>query len=254
MRIYVETNWLIACVLPHHELRTEALRLLADADAGKCQLRIPEVAFLEARHVVQRETKDHAKAIKTTAESLMSAARSAGRSDLRNLAHALVNAEASYRLPNPQKSLAELSKSCRRFAFSNPVQEQRALDDLGSQMGMRGADITDLYILAAVAADRGLSPEGRSAFMSTNSHEFAVHRSSTKIRRDFYVSRRLVYLDKFDLTRAESQWAKDEASGWAAPRAPQEDPRRREAQGVLSSLPGEALVKALDALKSLLPS
>ena len=73
--IYLETNWLVSYVIPHHPWRSEARSLLEAADRGECSLRIPKVAFLEAWHVVDRETRSHTDAVKSVAGSLSDAAR-----------------------------------------------------------------------------------------------------------------------------------------------------------------------------------
>lgn len=65
---------------------------------------------------------------------------------------------------------------------------------------MRGADITDLHILAAISADRMLDMTRPVAVLSANSHEFSVASSKSKLSRDFYASRKLIYKDRFDLT------------------------------------------------------
>lgn len=71
--VYLETNWLVSYVLPHHAWRADARSLLEAADRGECSLRIPVAAFLEARHVVERETGEHTKAVNAVSESLMAA-------------------------------------------------------------------------------------------------------------------------------------------------------------------------------------
>lgn len=99
--IYVETNWLVSCVLPHHDWRTAALALLGAAERGECVLRIPKVAFLEARHVVERETQDHAKAVSAVSSSFTAAARNLGRPELFEVAKSVNEAVASYRESPP---------------------------------------------------------------------------------------------------------------------------------------------------------
>ncbi|HEU4537110.1 MAG TPA: hypothetical protein VFS00_23475 [Polyangiaceae bacterium] len=255
MVVYVETNWLVSCVLPHHPWRADARALLEAAEGGRCDLRVPAVAFLEARHVVERETADHAKAVTATASSLRDAARNHGnRKDLQELARALIAAEGSYRLPDPQRELRAFAARCQRFSFSDPAREQHALDDLMAKVAARGADVTDLYILAAVVADRDRDLTAPAAFLSTNSREFAVDGASSKLPRDVYTLRKLVYLDSFNLIGAEKLWEREAAKGWAPRGAPQADERLREAQKILYSLDAEKRDAALAALRALLSS
>lgn len=138
-----------------------------------------------------------------------------------------------------------------KVAFSHVAKEQELLDKLRVAVAVRGTGITDLYVLAAVAADRDLDPEPRAAFISTNSRDFAVRGSSSKLPRDFYAVRKLVYLDKFKLASAERLWNAEEMRGWPTPAAPQSDPQLQEAQGLLYALPPEKRADAVTALKSL---
>jgi hypothetical protein len=256
MIVYVETNWLVACVLPHDEWGSDARTLLQDHETGLCELRIPEVSFLEARHVVEEKTKQHAKAVADTSANLRHAASNLKpgdprRDELRQLAHNLTSLEPTYRLENPQKALAKLSEQCRGFAFSNAKQEQRILDELRGSVTLRGHDIVDLHVLAAVAADREANSEPKAAFLSTNSHEFAVTGASAKVPRDFYAKRRLVYLATFQLSTAQNRWDAAEGDGWTAPSAPQDDSRVQEAQRLLRALATDKRDEALRSLQAL---
>jgi hypothetical protein len=47
--VYCETNWLVALAFRHHRLFADATRLLREAQAGTCRVRVPLAAFLEAR-------------------------------------------------------------------------------------------------------------------------------------------------------------------------------------------------------------
>lgn len=124
----------------------------------------PELAFLEARHVVEQKTVQHAKAITDAATSLSHAASNVRRDDLRELAQALTKAERSYKLENPRTALSEFSAKCQGFAFSDAANEQRILDTLRGDVTLRGYDVVDLYILAAVAANRDADPCPRRRF------------------------------------------------------------------------------------------
>lgn len=143
--VYVETNWLVSCVLPHHDWRAAALSLLGAAEAGECVLRIPKVAFLEARHVVERETQDHAKAVSAVSASFTAAARNLVKPALFELARSVKDAEALYHLANPRQELDNLIARSARFGFHHPLEEQVELDKLRPIVAMRGADITDLH-------------------------------------------------------------------------------------------------------------
>lgn len=198
--VYVETNWLVSCVLLHHDWHADARSLLDAAEAGGCVLRIPKVAFLEARHVVERETKDHAKAVSAVSASFTAAARNLKRTELSELARRVKEAEASYHLDNPRREL----------------------------------DATP-----------------PAAVLSANSHEFSVTGSSSKLPRDFYASRRMVYNDKFDLPSARRAWTSADQKGWPAPVSPTEDARLKEAYRLLLKLPEGKRDAALEGLRKL---
>lgn len=252
MIIYVETNWLVSCVLPHHPWRKDARALLDAANEGRCHLRIPAIAFLEARHVVEKETTNHAKAVTAVATSLQDAALNHdGRVDLSELAARLLEAEKSYHLTDPQRELKTFAEQCQAFSFFDAAAEQQAFDDLRAKVEMRGADITDLYVLAAVIADREQDTSRPAAFLSTNFQEFAVDRASAKLPRNVYALRKLVYFHHFNLSGAQNLWDKEDAKGWPPQAAPPFDKRRQEAQKILFGLDADKLDEALAALKIL---
>jgi predicted nucleic acid-binding protein len=248
--VYVETNWLVSCVLVHHELRRDARSLLEAAERGECSLRIPKVALLEARHVVERETEEHVKAVSMVASSLAAVARNLDRLELRELSVKVREAEASYRIANPRQELEELLVKCARFGFQHPEEEQLALDALRPVVAFRGTDISDLHILAAISADRAHDPTLPAAVISANSREFAVKSNSSKLPRDFYSSRRLVYLETFNLMGARKLWAREDAARWPAPRSTSADPRIQEAQRLVQAMPEERRDAALEALRN----
>lgn len=247
--IYLETNWLVSYVVPHHPWRSEARSLLEAADRGECSLRIPKVAFLEAWHVVDRETRSHADAVKSVAGSLSDAAKNLARPELQRVAATIREAEASYRLHNPRKELDDLIARCRAFAIHHPVEEQEALDALLPDAGMRGTDIVDMHILSAILADRGLDQAPEAAVLSANSKEFSVAGEKSKLPRDVYASRRLVYLDKFNLAGAKRLWENAAKRGWVTAKPPGSDPRLKEARSILDKLREDQRDPALEELR-----
>lgn len=90
-----------------------------------------------------------------------------------------------------------------------------------------------------------------AAVLSANSHEFSVTGGNSKLPREFYASRRLVYNDKFDLTSAQRAWASADERKWPVPAAPTEDVRVKEALRLLQKLPEEKRDAALAGLRLL---
>ncbi|AUX38446.1 MULTISPECIES: hypothetical protein [Sorangium] len=249
--VYLETNWLVSFILPHHQWRGEARSLLDAAERGECKLRIPVAAFLEARHVVQRETEDHARAVKAVSEGLSAAARNLNDPALLAVARDIVKAESSYHLPDPQRELENLTARCKSFMIHHPQEEQAALDALLPSVGMRGTDVVDLHIISAILADRDLNRVPEAAVLSTNSKEFDVAGTTSKLPRDVYSKRRLVYLPKFNLAGAKALWKRDDGRGWPTPQPTSPDPRRREVQKLLSGLDDSQIDPLLEQLRKL---
>ncbi|WP_438034339.1 hypothetical protein [Sorangium sp. So ce204] len=249
--VYLETNWLVSYILPHHPWRSEARSLLDAADRGECQLRIPVAAFLEARHVVHRETEDHARAVKAVSEGLSAAARNLKEPALLAVARDVLKAESSYHLPDPQRELDALTVRCKPFMIHHPQEEQAALDALLPSVGMRGTDVVDLHIISAILADRDLERAPEAAVLSANSKEFDVGGTTSKLPRDVYSKRRLVYLPKFNLAGAKALWQRDNGRGWPTPQPTSPDPRRKEAQKLLSGLNDSQLDTMLVELRKL---
>jgi hypothetical protein len=56
--IYVETNWLVALLLPHDRHRNGAIELFQAAMNDECELRIPYGSFLEAKTRAEQDMND----------------------------------------------------------------------------------------------------------------------------------------------------------------------------------------------------
>ncbi|WP_437953160.1 hypothetical protein WME98_22525 [Sorangium sp. So ce296] len=87
--------------------------------------------------------------------------------------------------------------------------------------------------------------------LSTNSKEFDVAGTTSKLPRDVYSKRRLVYLSKFNLAGAKALWKRDDERGWPTPQPTSPDPRRREVQKLLSGLDDSQIDPLLEQLRKL---
>lgn len=63
--VYVEANWVVACVVAHDDAHKSARRLLGQARNGECELRIPEAAILESRSAVANALRRFYKPLRT---------------------------------------------------------------------------------------------------------------------------------------------------------------------------------------------
>lgn len=254
MILYLETNWIVSCVLLHHEHRQDALELINKVEEGLCTLKIPSICFLEAKHAIEKETTNQAKAIKTMEKTLVQAARNTQNEDLRELAESLRNAQSHYVLSNPQEALSIFCNDYQHFSFSNPIEEQQLLDQLRDSTEFREKDIVDLHILSAVLADRSVHPDQEAAFISTNKKEFQVSGHSTKLPRDIYTNEKLVYLDKFKLEFAQRKWERENQAGWIPPIDPHTDPKIKNLQKLLPEIPEHLRDEALNSIQALIDS
>lgn len=260
MLLYLETNWLVSCILRHDRWHAEARTILEGAQEGKYVLRVPEVALLEARHVVEREIKKTAKAI-VEMQGLLLAAAANIKSDeekakcILEAGEKLTMAEEAYREQHPTRAVEQFRRENQNFisSISNPVDEQRQLEELRAlSNGFQGKDIVDLYILGAVVADRARDRDRPAAFISTNEAEFAVDKHNSKLPRDFYGERKLLYLSRFgQALGAKTVWEKREREGWPPSLAPNQDERVKEAKSLLDGLPEHARDRALAALREI---
>lgn len=235
--VYVETNWLVSCVLPHSEWRIDALSLLDAAERGECVLRIPRVALLEAGHVVIREMDSHARAVEMVSKGIRWAGKNINNDKLRELGQRLVEGVELYKLKDSRQEIHDFSVRADRFGFSNPVEEQIALDWMRPRLNLKGGATNDVYILAAIVADRGIDGSRPAAVLSTNSADFGVKDAGSKLPLDFYSSRRMVYLDRFKLELAGRLWHEENERGWQPPARSSLDPRIAKAQKLLHKVP-----------------
>jgi predicted nucleic acid-binding protein len=249
--LYLETNWLVAYILPHHAHHTTARQLKEAADNNKCKIKIPAIVFLEAKHAVQRETNNHAQSIKQIASSLQILAKNKNDSELLKLVQQIQQTEKSYYSSKPLAELQAFSQQCENFSFALPDQEHRLLTELRPQTNLQGKDITDLYILAAIAAHRDTNRTGKAAFLSLNKKEFDVEGKTSKLPSDFYLSRHLVYRSDFLFDATLNDWERHEQENWQPIQIPQKDPQRQKARSILDQLPTSELDAAVKALETL---
>jgi hypothetical protein len=201
--------------------------------------------------VVARETEDHSKNVVAVCAALDAVARNLKNPEIQSLAGKVREVQNSYRLANPRQEIDSFIEKCKPFGFSNPIDEQHALDVLSPVVKLQGKDIVDLHVLSAIAADRQLHMSAPAAVLSTNSKEFELKGDRQKLPADFYTSRRLVYVDNFDLQQAMNRWNSANAKGWPLPTTKVPDPRRREAQSLVQALPDTRLDVALELLRKL---
>lgn len=121
------------------------------------------------------------------------------------------------------------------------------------RLNLKGGATNDVYILAAIVADRGIDGTMPAAVLSTNSVDFGVKDAGSKLPLDFYSSRRMVYLDRFKLDLARRLWHEENEHGWQPPARSSLDPRIAKAQKLLHKIPEGRRDELVALLQGLLP-
>jgi hypothetical protein len=114
------------------------------------------------------------------------------------------------------------------------------MDLLRKDVELRGSNSADFQVLAAIAANRASDAHAvQAAVMTTDVGEFSPTKRNARIPRNFYSSRRMVYLSSFSLDAARRVWAKHDAGGWQCPAADDRADWVREVGDVVRDLPSE---------------
>lgn len=202
--VYCETNWIVALAFPHDQLHERATQLLEDAKAGKCEIRVPLAAMLEAQGTLPRIAKDFLGSITALRNDLLVAARN-GLEGFSPVAQSLEAAALNqYHQRDLPTFLKELESEPSVFVLGDVAGVIPVVHRLRSQVQFATKDVVDHYLLAAVLHDREQSPAGPAIFMSHNKKEFAPGKK--KVPQEIYDCAKLSWRDDFDLTSALRQW------------------------------------------------
>lgn len=172
--VYVEANWVVACVVAHDDAHRSAMALLERARRGDCELRIPRVAVLESRSAVANTIRRFHKTFTEVQNAIAKAYRN-GVAALSEL-EATLNTPAirAYVSMDTEQGRQALLRDEALHVFSDPLPEVALMDQLGALVRMGGTDLKDFYILTAILHDRGAASrtERPAMFFSTNKDEF----------------------------------------------------------------------------------
>lgn len=205
--VYVETNWIIACVFPHDQRFEHATALLAQASSGACELRIPLIAFIEAEGTMDVCSASFSKALEDIENKLQNA-RNAGF-DIGTYTRPHDNRYLKRKL---QVLVDNLKSNPAIHCFSDPSAEIAEIGRTKPELRLLTKDMKDLYILCAVLVDRQKQdPQRPTLFMNDNHKDFGGER--VKVPQAFYDKHRLLYWRGFkDLRTAEGKWSSKYAS------------------------------------------
>ncbi len=204
---YVEANWVVAHVIAHDDAHKAASRLLHQARAGECELRIPHAAVLESRDAVANAIRRFYEPFEKMRNAISKAFRN-GVSDLNQIEAAMDHAAVrAYMQADTESLRQQVLSDTSVVAFSDPLAELALMDTLSQLVRMGGMDVKDFYILAGVLADRGVAHhQTRPAiFFSTNKNEFAP---GTKVDASLYQTHRVVWRSDFQLVAGVKDWRK----------------------------------------------
>lgn len=224
---YVETNWVVACVVTHDKEHKRARQLLKQAQNGKCEIRIPLPAVLESKHSVGAVSGRLPKQITDLSNTVGRAFRN-GETALQTLQQALESpAVKKYTGRDIETERVALLKDPSVVTVSDSKKEAAMLKALHPSVRLGGVDLIDYYILASVLVDRASVPERPAFLFSTNESDLkpgakpgadghsspksttpdgSGTKSAAKLDWDFYDQHRMVYRSDFQLVAAMNDW------------------------------------------------
>lgn len=200
--VYCETNWIVALAFPHHAHFAEATKLRDAAKQGKCVLKVPTAALLEAKNPLGYVGQELAKRFAQLRDDFAKATTNGWKDTGGNaLAIGASNAINEYAARPPLSILDELEKDSSVTILSAVPTEIEVLHELRAKCDLRGKDVVDLYLLAAIIHDRRQSSSGPAVFFSTNKKEY-----KNKVPEEIFANERLVWREDFDLASALGAW------------------------------------------------
>ena len=220
--VYVETNWIVSLCYTFRERHLAAKSLLAQAEAQQIDLRIPYGCLLEAVHAIESAGQDAMTAI-NRAKDMLKFASDAAEPNTSQAVAALVPA-TGFLAKEPRPFLAALEANAAVSRIHDVEKEMPVLDDVRGRVRFRGKDKFDLYVIAAIVANRReLANDVPVVFCSENKTEFepkaagpaftAYARVPSEKRGSlpsmpatFYEEHRLVWCSDYKLPTAIGLW------------------------------------------------
>ena len=162
---YCETNFVVAYAFPHHEHHGRATSLLLAAKGGACELRIPYAAFLEAKTPIREQNNALTKALSTVKDAC-TYAHANGEPGFADTIEFLEKMALNEYLRRPAPDVIEhLLLDPSVVKLRNVEDACAKLDELRRRLNFTGKDVVDLYLLAAVVADRDAEPRERPVIL-----------------------------------------------------------------------------------------
>lgn len=144
---YVETNWVVACVVTHDKEHERARQLLENARSGLCEIRIPLAAVLESKHSVGSVSVRPSKQIAELRNTITKDYRK-GEEALRKIDQAIQQAledptVRAYFARDFEAERLALLQEPNVVTVSDPAAEAAMLERLHPSVRLRGIDLID---------------------------------------------------------------------------------------------------------------
>lgn len=203
---YVETNWLVALSFPHDQLFRRARRLLEDSANGRCEIRIPFAALLEAPHRMARKSQELTKAI-ADLKNMLAVAVQNGVSALGATIEALDAPDLEAYARNAPATTDETMRASAATVMPFEPTVIDKMEALRGEVRHGGGDTSDLAILAMILVDRSRQDQTRPAILfSTNTAEFDPRAKRSKLPVELLARNGIVFDEDFDLVTATGRW------------------------------------------------
>jgi hypothetical protein len=207
--IYVETNWLVALLLPHDRHRNGAIELFQAAMNEECEIRIPYGSFLEAKARAEQDMNDKLAKDVAGISDLMKRAFENGFDDLEPARKALDSAEVAAYFQRAIAPLVDaLDRNPKLVKLHDARGEFEMMTLLRPRLRFDGKNKFDLYLLASVLMDRkNTDPQRPAVFCTVNTKDFEPSRSpKAKITPGIYREFNIYWSGDFDWRKAVDGW------------------------------------------------
>lgn len=202
--VYCETNWIVALAFPHHQLHKDAVKLRADAQTGKCRLRIPMTSLLEARGTLGDVASQLAASFASLRNALATGSMN-GLDEFSVIARSLQSDVVDqYTQRNTLWILDNIEADPAIGILRDVTSNFEVLRELRAQLDFRGKDVVDLHLLASIIKDRREDMTGPALLVSHNKREFDS--CNNKVPKTLYDQAQLLWRGDFDLATGVGQW------------------------------------------------
>jgi hypothetical protein len=214
--IYCETNWIVSLTFQHHHKHKEATELLAQANIGQFELRLPVTALIEAPRPINDEANTFTSTWNAFRGSIQDAVTN-GRNEFDSIFRTIVGTQkeekdalkklpAAYIADQKKRNIIQtLEQHPHVKVLNNQNDAIPMFTTIRHQVDLRGTDTVDLFILAHVLADRAKEVSTRPAIL-LSLDEKAFDPNKKKVNEQFYKAHHLAWCSSFNFNHAQRRW------------------------------------------------